>query len=1447
MKGLRVQYRAAGDQIRKEEPLDRAALQARVRKLLVADDELEDPRPPRSRLNVFAVVKRSAVKVNKADNDEGRFVKGPKAKGVNILDPSYRPPKVDSESDEDLDMRFVPGDPPVSAGNYTSPPPFSIASVPSLTPATRRPPPARKATANKKRGKGVMQDPSYRPPKADSGESDEDSDVGFVPGDLPGDLPVSVPVSVPVPVPAVNQTLPPTVARTSMPSLTTATATRPPPPRPTPSKPTADKQRPKAPQAMQDLSFRPPKSDSESDEDLNMRFVPGDLPIFGQHQGQEQVQFSPDTSVTVTSVSISPPRAQPARPPRPLWPPPPPQPIPSRLKRKRIDDPTYRPSEDSEESSFEEDGDGEESESDEGIKRLKGLVVDDVKAKRVKRRKKGKKNNAKKAPEQPLEEDGNDGLAKENGAGKRNAKKKGVSIWDPSYKPPKDDEDNSEEDNKLDEAIKAVKGLINDNTVTKAKKANATVTEKHAKTLQDGEKNERLPKGGGDERRKQNTKKKGKSVFDRSYRPSGDKKDDSDEYSDEWSSSDGGTRRRRKRARVPKGDPGPNGKEDGTEVNDGDKVPEEPEAQDGVKVEEEIPLCQAPPSRCLPPKFGRRKIKQRDRHKPPRVYDPSYKPGNTPSDDDSNSFDSSGSSDEGKKERRRRRAQPRRRRFLPMTDMKEEVIRRMLGRPRHGFGAAPAMTARSPADPAMTLAGNLKRKRPRVERRQTSDQSFRPSETTSDEYSDDWDSSEESSEFGEVGVKGKKQRKTKKKGRGKTKKAKANGEETVQVLAATTGKEDLQNGNPTQAHEAPQGNVKPRAVNQSVTVPVTNTKTKRRRDPLDLDSTYRPSSDSYSSESESGSGFTSNLDHPVPTATPQVSNDIEKSELLLQQEGEVAASPVSLGVEAPQVQIVSQDPDNVKTAFYPLCHGRYTPWPPAPGTVYCQPCFREQVVIRGLLIRRGISETLRLLKVLLGGGSDFGKELNVALEEILDDVETEQMRRTRVEDYGQDQEEKVKRQERVRRGKDTQADAKPMHSTRSSLRELPEDVQTFLVLRRLTDLVNSARTSTESTERPSISNTPHTKTPSINFPSTTDAVLPKSCSQQQELTGPSRYSSPLPSHLALVSKGEAQNRTGTSIGMNMSYFSSKHHLSAGSHLPCPSPGPLDNAMNVLHDALGVSTWQARRLWNRYGGSRIWDLAKVDSLVQKSHARFQNGRQVKMEFPGAEGKNWDIKAGMGNNDTDQDVMHALEGLADLEKKFPIAFAANASQEEKERAERQKEQGRDIGMLSLGEKEGKKRSRDEDDYSFLGWDHIGPPSKKCKLTTPIDLFKPQSQEAVPSQPWIPEDNMNPRMIPCHSCSRFHTVNYNSYASSRGNNCKAMGSRPWVKTLQWGLDIGESEAAKLTLNNLLDFISRSGKTAHVKKSGWEFVVHHPGGTNEAETRIVFLDVRPGLDMQL
>ncbi|KAK3348558.1 hypothetical protein B0H65DRAFT_178794 [Neurospora tetraspora] len=1056
------------------------------------------------------------------------------------------------------------------------------------------------------------------------------------------------------------------------------------------SKP-ANKQRPKA--VKQDPSYRPDKwSSSESEEDSDWDFVPGDLPAFGQVKGQEQ--FSPVTTSSLTCVS-------PQRPTRP----PPPPPIPNPLKRKRIEDPTYRPSRNSEESSFDDD-DEEDDGSDEGVEALKRLKL-------------GKNNK-------------------------------------------------------------------------KVKKRGGRVAERQREKSPEKDKRDMLTKGNGDEMQKP-INKKGKSVWDPSYKPPRDEEDDSDEYSDEYTSTDGGSRQRRKKVRVRERGDGPKDKnDDNAHLDDNPK-------NDVIPQEKLLP-CQARP--CLPPKFGRRKIKQRNRHKPPRIYDPSYKPGTTSTDDDSNNTDSSwSSSEEGKDRKKRKNPQPKAPKTLQtVSDLQHEVIRLMLKETK----SASAMTK--------------KRKRPRILRRHTSDQSFRPSDTTSDEYSDEWYSSEYSSS--ELDVKNKKRKKGMKK-----KKDQPNVNRNSPGFGPVTGtREDLDCGSPVEASEETRESVKPEKQ------PASRKTGRRRIGTLAIDGTHKPSADSESSEFESEP--ISGLDHSV--SSMKTSNDDPKPELIFEPKGQDSIPPVNLEGETPQVQTPSRPLSNIKTAFYPLCHGRYSPWPPARGTVYCQPCFREQVVVRGLLIRRGISETMRLLKVLLGGGSDFGKELDEALEKLLGGVETEQVRSTRVEDYGQGQDEEDEREERVQRGEDTHT--KPMPSAQSSPSELPEDVQTLLVLRRLSDIVNTRSTPTLSTAYPSGSDVSPTMPFSLYFPSIANAASSKPSHQQQDPTGPSRYSSPLPPCPALIPQGEAHNRTGNGAGIKMSYFCLKPP-STRSIISLPSPNPLDNAINILHDAIGISTWQARRLWNQYEGSGIWDLAQVDSLVEKSHAKCL--------------KNSDIEVGMGNDENHQAVMLELESLAQLEEEIRNAFAEKGSREEENEGRTRQSDGggtgatRSImfGAVTAGQA-GRKRSReDDDDDCRLGRDHAQPPNKKCKLIKPIDLLK--SQEAMPDSPQTPREK--PRMIPCHSCSGFNTANYNSCAAVRRNDYIEMGGRPWVKTLQWTLDINESEAAKMTLNSFLDLISRSGKAAHVNSSGWEFVVHRPGDDNDAETRVVFLDVRPGLDLHL
>lgn len=1334
-------------------------------------NQISDPQPrkPATALRASTVTKRSATnKTNKEsqnDEDEGKIVKGPaKTNGPKAIlkDPSYRAPKVESDSDEDLNVKFVAGDLPVL-----------VQAVDKISPSTARDVPALAK---------AVQVPSTPPP----------------------------------------------------PSRSRSKAT------------STGKQRPKV--AIHDPSYRPPRVDSESDEEMGTKFVPGDLPVNGRDVGQ--VQSTPVTSIT--SVYMSPPPTQPrppreARPPRPPQTPPTPTPTPmtTRLhKRRRLDDPTYRPSWDSEGSSFDDEDDDE---SDEGIRGMKGVVKEDIRWE-VKRRKKGRNKAAKKAvayPEEAQEEEKSDGVVMED----------------------------------------------------------------------------------GEEGRKATVNKKAKSASDPSYRPSQDEEDDSDEYNDEWSSTDGGSKRRRG-VRVQKGHDVPTGKtEDDGDVNVNPSVNGDGDPNDNVVPQEQIVLCETRP--CLPPKFGRNKIKMPKRHRRPRIHDPSYKPGGTSSDEDSNGFESAWSWKEGEEKRKREKAKLNEVRFLPMTDMKEEVIRRMLGRHGRRFEAAPT--------PAVTT----KAEHPQGTGRQTTGQPLGPSNTTSDDCSgSEWESSDDWSVYSDMDVEGRR-----KNGRRRTNKAHSNGNETASGMGIMAGKEDLGIRGPPETNEETQadkgrlhqptpkkarrkrrrkpleldgtyryrpsdttsdeynesdewessdawsaysdsngerkrkkGRRKTRRVqaNENNPPPGVGTATgqedlemrdhpeaneeetqadakplrqpkepkrKPRRRPLDLDGVYKPSTDS--SESEPESGPISDLDQPV-SANLKVISHIKNPDPPLRLKGELPVSPLSLEEAAPQIQIDPRTLVNVKTAFYPLCHGRYAPWPPAPGTVYCQPCFREQVLVRGLLIQRGISETMRLLKVSLGGGPGFGKELNVALEEVLDGVETEQMRSASASFCSQGQYEDVQRQERVQPGEGTRT--KAIHSARSSPRKLPEDVQTLLVLRRLADLVKDSNENTFaiSTEHPTRTDKRSTTTNSTNILPVTDAVVPKPCSQYQDPTGPSRYSGPLAPPQGLITHSEVQTRTGTSIGMNMSYFSLKP--SSTSPFPFPSPSPLDIAINILHDAIGISTWQARRLWNQYGGARVWDLAKVDSLVKRYRVKYVNGRQVrqiKREPQEAERETRQTDIGTNHDEHDQAVLHALKGVADLEEDIRKAHTESVSREGQKRTWKQTGQGQKTGRLSSGKEEGRKRSRDKEDCSFSDWDHGRPPTKKAKFTRPIDLSRPKSQDAAPSLPWIPTDK--PTLIPCHSCFGFNTVKYNSGAALRRIDDTETGGRPWTETLQWALDISKSEAAKMTLDNFLYFISQNGKTAHVKKSGWEFVVHHQGGTNDGETRIVFLDVRPGLDFHL
>ncbi|KAK3489893.1 hypothetical protein B0T13DRAFT_405655 [Neurospora crassa] len=1104
----------------------------------------------------------------------------------------------------------------------------------------------------------------------------------------------------------------------------------------------ANKQKPKDP------SYRPFKGTGEwssesTDDDFDVGFVPGDLPVFRQVKGQqEHKQFiSPVSGITGGTSSVSPPRPltrQPTRPP----PPPPPPPIPNRLKRKRIDDPTYRPSKNSE-GYIPDDNDAEEDdESDEGIEALIRVVKD---------------NNAK----------------------VKKVRRKGAERQQENI--------NVEEDENGSHLV--LKEIDDD-----------------------------------DEKRHSSMKKKTKnrkSVLDPSYKPPKDEEDDSEEYSDEYTSTDGWNRQRRSRVRAPEG--GDDSEENHNDYNGNVSVNVNDKTKnDVVPTTKQILPCQARP--CLPPKFGRRKVNRLSN--PPRIYDPSYKPGTTSSDDDSsNGIDSSWSSGEGndRKKKRKRLYQPKnapKKKNQTVSYLHQEVIRLMLEETK--------------PKPAFAMPVTKKRKGPRLIRRITSDRSFCPSDTPTDQYSDEWYSSEYSSE---LDVKNKKRKKGTKK-----KKDQWNVTRVAPGLGLVTGRVlDLGCGRPIEAsEEETRESVKPEEDEST-----SRRKLERERNgTIDaIDGTYEPSADSPSSEFESGA--MPELDRSISSI--EISNDNEKPELIFEPEKEVILSPVNVKGKIPQIHTGYEPLSNVRTAFYSLCHGRYSPWPPARGTVYCKPCFREQVIVRGLLIRRGISETLRLLKVLLGGGSDFGNELDEALEEILDGVvATGQTSMTRVKDHDQGQDNEDEREERVQRGQNTRT--KPVPSAQSSLAELPEDVRTLLVLRRLSDVVNTRRMPTISTARPSGPDGSLETPASLHVPSDANAVSPDHCYQQQDPTGPSRYSSPSPPCPPLTLRGGTPKCAATSTGINASYFFLKPP-STKAIISLPGENPLDNAMNILHDALGISTWQARRLWDQYEGSGIWDLAQVDVLAKKSYAKFLNGHKATKELPWAEGKESSLEGGMGKAENLQAAMLGLEGLARLEEEIMTALAEKGGREEEKQGRTRQSDGGRIGITTgatrsiiVGAVTGRKQSHDD---CRLGWGHAPNPNQKCKLTKPIELFNPKNQEAQPVSPQRPREQ--PKVIPCHSCSRSSTVNHNSGATVRRNDYTEMGGRPWVKALQWTFDINESEAAKMTLNSLLDLISRSGKAAHVKSSGWEFVVYRPVDHDDADIRIVFLDVEPGLDLHL
>lgn len=157
--------------------LDRKDLEARLRKLLVADDdedeEVEEDLPPR--LNAFAVVKKTAG--SKAANKQ------------RTQDTSYRPPsKLDepeSESEEGgSEWDVVPGDLPAFSHSQISPVTKVLPPRPPLQPLHVPQPPPPPPIPNKPNPKSKLkrkrtEDPTYWPSKDNQEESsfdDSDSD-----------------------------------------------------------------------------------------------------------------------------------------------------------------------------------------------------------------------------------------------------------------------------------------------------------------------------------------------------------------------------------------------------------------------------------------------------------------------------------------------------------------------------------------------------------------------------------------------------------------------------------------------------------------------------------------------------------------------------------------------------------------------------------------------------------------------------------------------------------------------------------------------------------------------------------------------------------------------------------------------------------------------------------------------------------------------------------------------------------------------------------------------------------------------------------------------------------------------------------------------------------------------------------------------------------------------
>ncbi|KAK3400423.1 hypothetical protein B0T20DRAFT_494169 [Sordaria brevicollis] len=910
-------------------------------------------------------------------------------------------------------------------------------------------------------------------------------------------------------------------------------------------------------------------------------------------------------------------------------------------------------------------------------------------------------------------------------------------------------------------------------------------------------------------------------------------------------------------------------------------------------------------------------------------------------------------------------------RFRPLPDGDNTIAKEGRPQPVMGLGVVPEIRIIPVSRSASGSVIPQKRKRPRWVGRQDSDGLYHPSESGSenwehsDEYSDDWSSSTSSGlEFKWKKNKKNKPTKTKTKpAQNQTPpkpKPKMNSRD-VEMTISKEARERLGASTPL-GSIAPLPSPPATRTRTRTRTRIRTRKTKRRRVAGDEDGSYHPSTSSYSSSSygsESEDESLPGLDHsptgvkvrnygnrnpnpnpnpnPTPTPTPKLNfnfspptphipTDVNISQLLPQPSVEIALpvpshlkpQPTSSSI-SPTPNPLTTTPTHTFTTFYPLSHPHppYTPHPPPPGTTYCPPCFRSHVLVRTLLIRRGIGNTLELLKTALGGGDDgdeFGKELNEVLDKIGRAVERvrvgdEEMGRREFREgvgYGlvEGEEDKAGGKRRGgRRGAETETergggdeggdvavkreDMEVEDGTSSipdqNMKEeegrssLPEDVQTLVVLRRLVDLVlantNTNTNTTTATTRPKhpspSPSLPQSTTPPPKPTTITTLPIPipipsKHLTSLYHLTGPDRYSSPYP-------PPSSQHAHPQPRALFPPVDDTNHHIppqttvtqtttlptstTTTSHPYIPESPPLEKVMNALHDAMGVSPWQARRLWKRYPGRKIWEVGKVDRLVgervRRSRTYFQAEDAEEFQLDGGGDLEGQIQieirkkllTGNGNRNGDAEMELGDEDMISeeverFERVVREGFAAAAAAAEMGRRRRREVVARltltgsdedKTGAVTVGvsegdthththtqstattqdkDQEGKKRARDDDDDHFTNT-AIHPPRKIRKLVKPMELalFNNTKVPKVPKvpngQPTTPTPELpsSPPPPPPPPPPRTITIPCHTCSPPGFNKFKAVNydkpsrddeEKPWLKTLQLALSLNDSEAA-------------------------------------------------------